>query len=138
MEQISTHHAHSHAACLVCCHLVSCMAQAQFMSPPSLHTAYSFGARPDCVMHNATPTGHHKLMKHRVVSPIPTGQAPVPAAGAFFAFANTEPRLLSDILGHPPDYVGAQYRDALRWGHTVTPLIVEVFGGFASHAQLRL
>eukprot|EP00965_Chrysotila_dentata_P150709 4979340-Pleurochrysis_carterae.AAC.1 len=54
------------------------------------------------------------------------------------SFANTEPRLLSDIMGHPPDYIEAQYRDALRRGHTVTPLIVEVFGGFAGHARLLL
>eukprot|EP00965_Chrysotila_dentata_P160776 5309198-Pleurochrysis_carterae.AAC.1 len=78
-------------------------------------------------------------MELKVVSPIPTGQAPVPAAGALFAFAKTEPRLLSDILGHPPDYVvGAQYRDALRQDHTVTPLIVEVSGDVAGHARLLL
>eukprot|EP00965_Chrysotila_dentata_P262652 6214634-Pleurochrysis_carterae.AAC.5 len=59
------------------------------------------------------------LMELKVVSPISTGQAPFPAAGASFAFAiNTEPRLLTDILGHAPDHLGAQYRDALRRGHT--------------------
>eukprot|EP00965_Chrysotila_dentata_P205463 6182971-Pleurochrysis_carterae.AAC.1 len=78
-------------------------------------------------------------MELKVVFPIPsTGQAPVPAAGALFAFANTEPQLLSDILGHPPDYVGAQYRDALGKGHTVTPLIVEVWGGFAGPVRFLL
>eukprot|EP00965_Chrysotila_dentata_P253920 6211510-Pleurochrysis_carterae.AAC.1 len=106
--------------------------------PPSLHTAYSVGARLDCVVHNATPTGHHELMELKVFSPIPTGQAPVPAAGASFAFANTEPRLLTNILGHAPDHLGAQYRDALRRGHTITPLIMEVFGGMAGHARLLL
>eukprot|EP00965_Chrysotila_dentata_P255165 6212124-Pleurochrysis_carterae.AAC.1 len=77
-------------------------------------------------------------MELKLVSPTPTGQAPVPAAGPLFAFASTKPRLLSDILGHPPDYAGAQYRDALRRGHTVTPFIVEVLGGFAAHARLLL
>eukprot|EP00965_Chrysotila_dentata_P166035 5482161-Pleurochrysis_carterae.AAC.2 len=92
-------------------------------------------ARPDCVVHNTTAKQPHELFELKIVSPIPTGRAPLPTLGATFAFANTEPRLLSFIVGSPPTFQQAKYQDALRRGHVVTPLILELFGGFARHAR---
>eukprot|EP00965_Chrysotila_dentata_P107053 3537366-Pleurochrysis_carterae.AAC.2 len=108
--------------------------------PPAQHSAYNLDARPDCMVHNVTPTHHHKLFNQaNVASPILTGLAPVPAAGSLSAFDNTEPRLLQTILGCPPDGAG--------WGKIVTLFVLVTlsrrsswrqFGGMAGHACLLL
>eukprot|EP00965_Chrysotila_dentata_P224667 6194317-Pleurochrysis_carterae.AAC.1 len=88
------------------------------------------------IIPKSTATQHHALFELKVVSPIPTGRVHLPTLAATFAFANTEPRLFSSIVGSPPTTVQqAKYQDTLCSRHLFTPLILEVFGGFACHAQ---
>ena len=70
------------------------------------------------------------------VSPLASRSDRVGHAGTFAAFGNTRASLRRGILGC--EAVGdraatpAHYADALGNGHTVTPCIFEVFGGFDS------
>eukprot|EP00965_Chrysotila_dentata_P082519 2724051-Pleurochrysis_carterae.AAC.2 len=54
-----------------------------------------------------------------------------PCCRLFNTFVNVEPKLVQTILARPLDLVGVKYRDALRSGHTITPRIMEIFGGMA-------
>eukprot|EP00965_Chrysotila_dentata_P213881 6187894-Pleurochrysis_carterae.AAC.1 len=122
---------------MVCCHPNRAWCQCQDARAfPSIHSSYSLNAHTDCVVYNITATQHHELFERKVVSPIPTGRASLPALWDTFAFANTEPRLLSTIVGSFPTLQQTKFQDVLRRGHVVNnPLILEVLGGFARHAQ---
>ena len=99
------------------------------------HEHFSKGARPDAAIIRGAADGlHHNLLEVKVVNPVSSTDA-TPPEGAFAAFVG-EPDLRRKILGCPAvdgrDAVAAKYADALSRGHTVTPCIFEVFGGFSA------
>eukprot|EP00965_Chrysotila_dentata_P223974 6193904-Pleurochrysis_carterae.AAC.1 len=74
-------------------------------------------------------------MELKVVSPILTGQAPVPAADVSFAFVDTEPLLLTDILAATPltilgRSIAMPYAKAVPSRRSLW----RVFGSMAGHA----
>eukprot|EP00965_Chrysotila_dentata_P248462 6208339-Pleurochrysis_carterae.AAC.1 len=134
-ESLSTCHAHAlHAwfSAIRAAHGIAAMKE----PPEDIHSAYSTGARPNCVVHNyATASQHDKLFELKLPSHIATGHSPLPGAGTSFSSVNTETKLLNSILGAPSDPSKVKCSVALRKCHAVTPIILEVFGGFAHHAQ---
>ena len=123
-------------------------------------TPYSSDAIPDFVSEWHGQGGAHEIGEVKCYNPVVADNAQL-WRGATRAFGATEARLLESILGEAaawPEHLGkplppllsgqprrAKYQTALDGGHTVQPLICEVWGGFAlgatrylnSLAQLR-
>jgi hypothetical protein len=98
---------------------------------------------PDAVRFNGKSRGKHVLYELKVGSPTASGAAGTARAGSLAAFGNTLDAFLKTILGTPAadgthSGADANYPTALRKGHTVTPIIMEVFGGFSPGAASLL
>eukprot|EP00965_Chrysotila_dentata_P261817 6214373-Pleurochrysis_carterae.AAC.9 len=52
--------------------------------PAGIHSAYSTGAGPDCVVHNATASQHHELFELKIPSSISTGHSDAAACCCCF------------------------------------------------------
>ena len=81
--------------------------------------------------------GKHVIYELKVGAP--TSGESTARAGSLAAFANTVDTFVARILGPPqPDGThsgaGSNYETAIRQGHVVTPIIMEVFGGFSPGA----
>ena len=118
---------------------------ANFESEPASWRRFST-TRPDgCAYHSAF-NGKHVLYETKVVAPIAASSGAGPArqaqAGTLCAFGNSEKHFLTKILGTPSGDgappTGGDYLFALARGHTVVPLIHEVFGGLAPCANETL
>ena len=81
---------------------------------------------------------HHALYELKVVSPCAIDDASTEELGGYVAFANTAPSLYDDILGTPAtpmaDRVPGAYDAPLQLGHTVQPIVLEVFGAIHPEA----
>ena len=70
----------------------------------------------------------------KVVCPLSSVEGGIGADGTYTAFGNSEAELTRGIMGCEAvggrEAVQAKYVDAIGKGHTVTPCIFEVFGGF--------
>ena len=111
---------------------------------------YSRSAIPDFVSEFAGQALAHELGEIKCYNPVVSDPAQL-WRGATHAFGATEARLRVEILGEragsaeaplPPRPDGqprkAKYQEALDGGHTVVPLICEVWGGFAPEAVTYL
>ena len=112
--------------------------------------ACSPDAKPDFMSRYAGQAQAHELGEVKCYNPVVAEGATL-WRGATHAFGATEARLRAAILGEyagteeaplPPLGSGAKrvakYQKALDGGHTVVPLICEVWGGFAPEAASYL
>ena len=101
--------------------------------------AYSPDYRPDIQIKNGRSEGRHRIFEIKVGTPV--GQAAQGRRhGQFTAFGNTDDFYRNKILGsiNPkngrPRGGNADYATALRLGHSVEPIIMEVSGGLTPAA----
>ena len=101
--------------------------------------AYSPDYRPDIQIKNGRSEGRHRIFEIKVGSPVgPSAQGR--RHGQFAAFGNTDDFCRNKILGsiNPkngrPRGGDADYATALRLGHSVEPIIMEVSGGLTPAA----
>jgi hypothetical protein len=100
------------------------------------HHVYSPDVQPDLTHRNGAPDGtHHALYEQKVKSPLSVTESGTGLLGGKAAFGNTADDEYDLILGAPARAEGGAaqigvYDAALRAGHRVHPIVMEVFGGF--------